>query len=97
MLHKLDTFLGISDSASFQLSSYVQSLLISCLDQKILTPVHDTKSRTHAKDHRHALYQMEKENHLAVIITQKDLAAYHEYKNIDSATLFVTVLKRSDL
>ena len=30
---------------------------------------------------------MEKEIHLAVIITQKDLAAYHEHKNIDSATL----------
>ena len=32
---------------------------------------------------------MEKEIHLAVTITQKDLAAYHEYKNIDSATLLL--------
>ena len=32
---------------------------------------------------------MEKEIHLAVIITQKDLAAYHEHKNIDSATLLL--------
>ena len=32
---------------------------------------------------------MEKKIHLTVIITQKDLAAYHEYKNIDSATLLL--------
>ena len=30
---------------------------------------------------------MEKEIHLAVTITQKDLAAYYECKNVDSATL----------
>ena len=30
---------------------------------------------------------MKKEIHLAVIITQKDLAVYCEYKNIDSAIL----------
>ena len=30
---------------------------------------------------------MEKEIHLAAIITQKDLAVYHEHKNVDSATL----------
>ena len=30
---------------------------------------------------------MEKEIHLAAIITQEDLAAYCEHKNIDSATL----------
>ena len=30
---------------------------------------------------------MKKEIHLAAIITQKDLAAYCEHKNIDSATL----------
>ena len=30
---------------------------------------------------------MEKEIHLAATITQKDLAAYREHKNIDSATL----------
>ena len=30
---------------------------------------------------------MEKEIHLAVTITQKDLAVYHECKNVDSATL----------
>ena len=30
---------------------------------------------------------MKKEIHLAVIITQEDLAAYCEHKNIDSATL----------
>ena len=87
MLHELDAFLGISDPASFQPSSHVQSLLISCLDQKILTSVYDTKSCTHTEDHHRALYQMEKEIHLAVTITQEDLAAYHEHKNIDSATL----------
>ena len=87
MLHKHDAFLGISDPASFQPSSHVQSLSIPRLDQKILTSVHDTKSCTHAKDHHHALYQMEKEIHLAVIITQEDLAAYCEHKNVDSATL----------
>ena len=32
---------------------------------------------------------MEKEIDLAVTITQKDLAAYHEYKNVDSATLLL--------
>ena len=32
---------------------------------------------------------MEKEIHLTVIITQKDLAAYHEHKNVDSATLLL--------
>ena len=32
---------------------------------------------------------MEKEIHLAAIITQEDLAAYHECKNIDSATLLL--------
>ena len=32
---------------------------------------------------------MEKEIHLTVTITQKDLAAYHKYKNIDSATLLL--------
>ena len=32
---------------------------------------------------------MEKEIHLAVIITQKDLAAYCEHKNVDSATLLL--------
>ena len=32
---------------------------------------------------------MKKEIHLAVIITQEDLAAYHEHKNIDSATLLL--------
>ena len=32
---------------------------------------------------------MEKEIHLAVITTQKDLAAYYERKNIDSATLLL--------
>ena len=32
---------------------------------------------------------MEKEIHLAAIITQKDLAVYYEYKNIDSATLLL--------
>ena len=32
---------------------------------------------------------MEKEIHLAVIITQEDLAAYCEYKNVDSATLLL--------
>ena len=32
---------------------------------------------------------MKKEIHLAVIITQEDLAAYCEYKNIDSATLLL--------
>ena len=89
LLHELDTFLGISDPALFQLSSHVQSLPIPCLDQKILTSVHDTKSCTHAEDHRHALYQMEKEIHLAVIITQEDLIAYCECKNIDSATLLL--------
>ena len=30
---------------------------------------------------------MEKEIHLAAIITQEDLAAYRERKNVDSATL----------
>ena len=30
---------------------------------------------------------MEKEIHLAAIITQEDLAAYREHKNVDSATL----------
>ena len=30
---------------------------------------------------------MEKEVHLAAIITQEDLAAYREHKNVDSATL----------
>ena len=30
---------------------------------------------------------MKKKIHLTVIITQKDLAAYYECKNIDSATL----------
>ena len=32
---------------------------------------------------------MEKKIHLITIITQKDLAAYCEYKNIDSATLLL--------
>ena len=32
---------------------------------------------------------MEKEIHLAVTITQEDLAAYCEHKNIDSATLLL--------
>ena len=32
---------------------------------------------------------MKKEIHLTVIITQKDLAAYYEHKNIDSATLLL--------
>ena len=32
---------------------------------------------------------MKKEIHLAVTITQKDLAAYCEHKNIDSATLLL--------
>ena len=32
---------------------------------------------------------MEKEIHLAAIITQKDLAAYCEHKNVDSATLLL--------
>ena len=32
---------------------------------------------------------MEKEIHLAVIITQEDLAAYYEHKNVDSATLLL--------
>ena len=32
---------------------------------------------------------MKKEIHLAVIITQKDLAAYCEYKNVDSAILLL--------
>ena len=32
---------------------------------------------------------MEKEIHLAAIITQEDLAAYCEHKNIDSATLLL--------
>ena len=87
MLRELDAFLGISDPASFQPSSHVQSLPIPCLDQKILTPVHDIKSHTHAEDHRRALYQMEKEIHLAATTTQEDLAAYREHKNVDSATL----------
>ena len=87
MLHKLDTFLGISDPASFQLLSHVQSLPIPCLDQKILTSAHDIKFCTHAEDHRRALYQMEKEIHLAVTITQEDLAAYCKHKKVDSATL----------
>ena len=30
---------------------------------------------------------MEKKIHLAATITQEDLAAYHEHKNVDSATL----------
>ena len=32
---------------------------------------------------------MKKKIHLAIIITQKDLAAYCEHKNIDSATLLL--------
>ena len=32
---------------------------------------------------------MKKEIHLVIIITQKDLAAYCEHKNIDSATLLL--------
>ena len=32
---------------------------------------------------------MKKEIHLIIIITQKDLAAYYEYKNIDSVTLLL--------
>ena len=32
---------------------------------------------------------MEKEIHLAAIITQEDLAAYHEHKIVDSATLLL--------
>ena len=32
---------------------------------------------------------MEKEIHLAVTITQEDLAAYYEHKNVDSATLLL--------
>ena len=32
---------------------------------------------------------MEKEVHLAAIITQEDLAAYREHKNVDSATLLL--------
>ena len=87
LLRELDAFLGISDPASFQPLSHVQSLLIPCLDQKILTSVHDTKSCTHADDHRRAMYQMEKEIHLAATTTQEDLAAYRERKNVDSATL----------
>ena len=30
---------------------------------------------------------MEKEIHLAVTVTQEDLAVYHKHKNVDSATL----------
>ena len=32
---------------------------------------------------------MKKEIHLAAIITQEDLAAYHKHKNVDSATLLL--------
>ena len=32
---------------------------------------------------------MEKEIHLAITITQEDLAAYREHKNVDSATLLL--------
>ena len=32
---------------------------------------------------------MEKEIHLAAIITQEDLAAYYKYKNVDSAILLL--------
>ena len=32
---------------------------------------------------------MKKKIHLAVIITQEDLAVYYEHKNIDSATLLL--------
>ena len=32
---------------------------------------------------------MEKEIHLAVTITQEDLAAYYKHKNVDSATLLL--------
>ena len=32
---------------------------------------------------------MKKKIHLTVIISQEDLAAYHEYKNVDSATLLL--------
>ena len=32
---------------------------------------------------------MKKEIHLVIIITQKDLAAYYECKNVDSATLLL--------
>ena len=88
-LHELNAFLGISDLTSFQPSSHVQSLSIPRLDQKILTLVHNTKSCTHAEDHCHALYQMEKEIYLTVTITQEDLAAYYEHKNVDSATLLL--------
>ena len=89
MLHELDAFLGISDLILFQPSSHVQSLPIPCLDQKILTSVHDIKFCTHTEDHHCALYQIEKEIHLAAITTQEDLAAYHKHKNIDSATLLL--------
>ena len=95
LLHELNAFLGISDLTSFQPSSHVQSLPIPRLDQKILTPVHDIKSCTHANNHHRALYQMKKEIHLAAITTQEDLAVYCEYKNIDSATLLPKSLSHS--
>ena len=84
--HEFDCIARLKGSELFSLTLSQVDAFLGCASSHY-TPVHDTKSRTHAEDHRRALYQMEKEIHLAATITQEDLAAYREHKNVDSATL----------
>ena len=84
--HEFDRIARLKESELFSLTLSQVDAFLGCASSHY-TPVHDTKSCTHAEDHHRALYQMEKEIHLAATITQKDLAAYREHKNVDSATL----------
>ena len=83
---EFDRVARLKGSELFSLTLSQVDAFLGCASSHY-TSVHDTKSRTHAEDHRRALYQMEKEIHLAATITQKDLAAYREHKNVDPATL----------
>ena len=84
ILHEINFYLNLI------LSFFSQSLfrISNLCQEKRFSSIHENnKIRNYKKDHHLILWQMEKELHLTVIITQKKLELYWQSKNIDSITI----------
>ena len=84
ILHEIDFYLNLTSPPSSQSSFKISSL---CQEKRFPFIYKNNKVRSYEKDHHLTLWQMEKELHLAAIITQEELKLYQQNKNIDPATI----------
>ena len=89
-LRELDRFLGVSSTAPSQPATEPPLDLVSSPRSRPPSRPISTSSRSYNQDHNLALYQMEREFHLAATTTQEDLEAYRKSKDVDPATILPT-------